>query len=75
VINHPVWATPVPPVCTGLWNQTSWDKWNYAYKPIKYYGDPYSIWDWMLYTMHKDNDIVILFYMQEEARINELYIN
>lgn len=66
MIKHPVWPTEVPPVPSGLWNQNSWNYWNWPYRPTNYHGDPFSNWDWMLYQMHKDNNIVIKFYMEFE---------
>jgi len=67
MIIHPVWPTAVPPVPSLYWTQKSWNKWNYCFKPTRYHGDPYSRWDWMLYELHRENDIIINFYMEYET--------
>jgi len=73
LINHTVWASPVPPVSTFYWTQKSWDRWNFAYRPTHYHGGAYSSWDWLLYKMHLVNQMNIETYMsyelfKEEAR-------
>ena len=48
-IEHAVWPTGVPPVCTANWAQEAWDKFAEGYRPSGYTGDAhdpraYIIW-------------------------------
>jgi len=59
---HAVWATPVPPVSTAGWSLADWQRFESAYKPADYDGDPYNQEDWEQYVSLKETKFVREFY-------------
>ena len=52
-IEHAVWPTGVPPVCTANWAQEAWDKFAEGYRPSGYTGGIYDDKGYMIWGARK----------------------
>lgn len=48
-IQHSVWPTGVPPVCTAFWDQDSWRRFDEGFRPAGYTGGQYDEEAWAIF--------------------------
>jgi hypothetical protein len=63
-VKYAVWWTPPPPVCTVLWDQDSWRRFEEQHRPEEYDGGMYDAEAWEAYLARKDRETADRFYEQ-----------